>query len=338
MNFIVNPFNGQLIPDTSNPLDKGYFLTEAALNTALPVGEAGWKANVEETDSIWIWDVDTNAWMDSGKKTAIGETSDTAYRGDRGKIAYDHSQVDHAALSLPVTALGTIGVQTIDADIANRWTITPSGTITFADSNFTTLQKASIAITNGGLQTINLPSSWIPIGAGSFVFQNNNVDVLNLVYDGTQITVEHVPAVPTTSYVGLYSTGDRTSEIAFTTDTTLTNAMLNGSLGNSTLDSTPFLNDFMKFEFPQAIYVDEFKWHHEVQGGRTEGTWTLSGSNNDIDWTELQTDIVFNAGAASPSSHSIGTTGYFKYYRMICTVTQVLGNGWWYEMEFKTNS
>ena len=26
---------------------------------------------------------------------ALGETSSTAYRGDRGKIAYDHSQVTH---------------------------------------------------------------------------------------------------------------------------------------------------------------------------------------------------------------------------------------------------
>lgn len=33
---------------------------------------------------------------------ALGETSRTAYRGDRGKIAYDHSQLDHA----PADALG----------------------------------------------------------------------------------------------------------------------------------------------------------------------------------------------------------------------------------------
>ena len=26
---------------------------------------------------------------------ALGETESTAYRGDRGKIAYDHSQVTH---------------------------------------------------------------------------------------------------------------------------------------------------------------------------------------------------------------------------------------------------
>jgi hypothetical protein len=29
-------------------------------------------------------------------KLALGETSTTAYRGDRGKDAYDHSQVAHA--------------------------------------------------------------------------------------------------------------------------------------------------------------------------------------------------------------------------------------------------
>lgn len=39
-------------------------------------------------------------WTGSGytevSKLELGETSKTAYRGDRGKIAYDHSQSDHA--------------------------------------------------------------------------------------------------------------------------------------------------------------------------------------------------------------------------------------------------
>ena len=66
----VNPSNGQFIPPSGNLKDKGYFLTEAALIAAYPVGEAGWKANIEETDSIWLWDADTAAWVDS--KTPAG--------------------------------------------------------------------------------------------------------------------------------------------------------------------------------------------------------------------------------------------------------------------------
>ena len=36
------------------------------------------------------------AYVEISKSLAIGETSSTAYRGDRGKIAYDHSQAAHA--------------------------------------------------------------------------------------------------------------------------------------------------------------------------------------------------------------------------------------------------
>lgn len=36
------------------------------------------------------------AYAEIGKGVTLGETSSTAYRGDRGKIAYDHSQTAHA--------------------------------------------------------------------------------------------------------------------------------------------------------------------------------------------------------------------------------------------------
>jgi hypothetical protein len=56
-----------------------------------------------ETGKIYI-SVDTNisyrwggsSYVSIGTTLALGETSATAYRGDRGKIAYDHSQSTHA--------------------------------------------------------------------------------------------------------------------------------------------------------------------------------------------------------------------------------------------------
>lgn len=77
--------------------NKGYFATPTALTTALPVGEAGWFAVVGSTDTVWLWDVDTTAWIDTNTKSLqLGETPTTAYRGDRGKAGYDHSQSPHA--------------------------------------------------------------------------------------------------------------------------------------------------------------------------------------------------------------------------------------------------
>jgi hypothetical protein len=49
----------------------------------------------QSTDYRFVTDTEKTAW--TGKSSlALGETSTTAYRGDRGKIAYDHSQSTHA--------------------------------------------------------------------------------------------------------------------------------------------------------------------------------------------------------------------------------------------------
>lgn len=64
---------------------------EVANFAALPVtGESG-KIYITQDDNL------TYRWSGTGyaeisKSLALGETSGTAYRGDRGKIAYDHSQ------------------------------------------------------------------------------------------------------------------------------------------------------------------------------------------------------------------------------------------------------
>jgi hypothetical protein len=52
---------------------QGYYTDEAALNAAVPIGEDGWWAINGETDSIWVWDSDTSAWVDSHDMTELGD-------------------------------------------------------------------------------------------------------------------------------------------------------------------------------------------------------------------------------------------------------------------------
>ncbi len=56
---------------------KGYFATEAALNTAYPTAENGDYAIVGSTDTVWVWDGDTTAWVDTGN----GATGDVVGPG-----------------------------------------------------------------------------------------------------------------------------------------------------------------------------------------------------------------------------------------------------------------
>lgn len=54
--------------DTHN---KGYFANQAALEEAYPTAEAGDYAVVGDTDTIWIWDEDDSAWVDSDTKGQV---------------------------------------------------------------------------------------------------------------------------------------------------------------------------------------------------------------------------------------------------------------------------
>lgn len=51
--------------------DKGYFANSAALQEAVPTGVDGDYAIVGTTDTIWMWDSDTQAWVDSHKATDL---------------------------------------------------------------------------------------------------------------------------------------------------------------------------------------------------------------------------------------------------------------------------
>ena len=71
---------GSLLESNGSANDKGYFATPTALTTAYPTGEAGWFAVVGSTDTIWIWDTATSAWVNSNASNSgdvVGPSSST---------------------------------------------------------------------------------------------------------------------------------------------------------------------------------------------------------------------------------------------------------------------
>ena len=93
--------------------DGANFYTDSA-HTNLITPESG-KIYVDlHTDTTWRWS--GTAYVQISESLALGETSTTAYRGDRGKTAYDHSQItdgsnphnttaDNVNLKVPIPAL-----------------------------------------------------------------------------------------------------------------------------------------------------------------------------------------------------------------------------------------
>ena len=49
----------------------GYYETAAALRAAHPTGQAGNWAIVGETDTIWVWDAETNSWLDTSQNVNL---------------------------------------------------------------------------------------------------------------------------------------------------------------------------------------------------------------------------------------------------------------------------
>lgn len=59
----------------------GWYATESALTTAHPTASDGDYAIVGDTDTVWVWDGDTTAWVDSGAG-GIGLPDQTGHSGE----------------------------------------------------------------------------------------------------------------------------------------------------------------------------------------------------------------------------------------------------------------
>ena len=62
----------------------GYYATPTALREAHPTAEAGDWAIVGSTDTVWIWDDDNSAWVDSDQKGQV-----TSVNGQTGDVVLD---------------------------------------------------------------------------------------------------------------------------------------------------------------------------------------------------------------------------------------------------------
>lgn len=90
----------------------GKFYKESAHTTEI-AGEAG-KIFVDlTTNKTYRWG--GTAFAEISASLALGETSTTAYRGDRGKIAYEHSQTAHAPSNAERNVI--VGVQVNGSDL-----------------------------------------------------------------------------------------------------------------------------------------------------------------------------------------------------------------------------
>ena len=78
MKLVFNPISGKFdfVGSSGSGLFLGYFADPTALNTAYPTGVAGNYAIVGSTDTVWVWDTGTSAWVDTLHGAAVASVTD----------------------------------------------------------------------------------------------------------------------------------------------------------------------------------------------------------------------------------------------------------------------
>jgi hypothetical protein len=99
-----------LVPANQLPGYVDDVLEYADLASFPSLGEASKLYTAIDTNLVYRWSGSTYAVTSSS--LALGDTSTTAYRGDRGKTAYDHSQATGNPHNLPAASTGADGYLT----------------------------------------------------------------------------------------------------------------------------------------------------------------------------------------------------------------------------------
>ena len=130
---------------------------EYANQSSFPAkGESGKIYIAQDTNKTYRWSGST--YVEISPSLALGETSSTAYRGDRGKVAYDHSQTAHAPSNAQANVIETIKVNGTALTPTNKAVnitvpTVGNGTITIKQAGTT---KGTFTTNQSGNTTIEL--------------------------------------------------------------------------------------------------------------------------------------------------------------------------------------
>ena len=132
----------------------------------------------KDTNKTYRWS--GTQYVEISASLALGETSSTAYYGDRGKVAYDHSQVTDGSNPHATTWASLDSKPDILTSIATHAGL---DTLTFAAGTFATGSYNPIT----GNKTINIPSTYDNLSQGStYKFYNGT-----LKFNGSSTDVAH---------------------------------------------------------------------------------------------------------------------------------------------------
>ena len=147
------------------------------------------KACTPEDGKIYIDSVGTNAtniefrWTGTqfasiGTNLVLGETASTAYRGDRGKIAYNHSQSAHAPSNAEANVINAITVGGTAATITSKTAAIPIATTSKAGVVKSSTANNNVTVNNSGLMTVNnITTDKLVAGTNTLILDCGNATI-----------------------------------------------------------------------------------------------------------------------------------------------------------------
>lgn len=87
--------------------NKGHYATETALKQAHPTASAGDYATVDETDTVWLWDADSSAWVNSSKTSTVATAENTSVTDAGNHFTSTTVEGCLAELAESIDSLGT---------------------------------------------------------------------------------------------------------------------------------------------------------------------------------------------------------------------------------------
>lgn len=142
-----------LVPSSQLPSYVDDVLEYDKLASFPKTGESGKIYVAQDSNKTYRWS--GTAYVEISASLALGETSSTAYRGDYGKIAYDHSQKAHVTGvkgdSETAYRTGNVNITKANVGLENVPNVatndqTPTYTAASANANLTSGEKLSVAM------------------------------------------------------------------------------------------------------------------------------------------------------------------------------------------------
>lgn len=279
------------LPSYVDDVIEGYyyssnFYTDSA-HTIKVTGETG-KIYIDlSTNKTYRWS--GSAFVVISETLALGETSSTAYRGDRGKIAYDHSQTAHAPSNAQANQNAFSNVLVDSINIAAN---TPTDTLTLvAGSNITITPDA----TN---DKITISSTSTILGTDTKVTQTPTTS--NASYPLLLAPTGQTTAITTTSYFATkFQANPSTGEFTAPNLTGTTGVYATKYYGTTDAGQAFIFNGYCGGKRDTADIL-------KVSGSSADGTTNTLNINTDLDDISFTKPMYVNNTFTATTVKSFG--------------------------------